>query len=82
MRTDTVPVQRFKLPKRIRSKCINCGEHRSCIKIEARAPIKGRTETELLEQTDYELSGPMVEICRNCLRMDFGTLAHYLLEAL
>jgi hypothetical protein len=75
-------------PARIRSKCIGCGQLRSCIKIEARAPLAHGPvlawdeETESHVRIDYETHGPMVEICRGCLRDDMGTLAKFLLEGL
>lgn len=72
----------------VASKCINCGQRRSCIKIEARAPLahgpvltwSARAQTH--ERLDYETSVPMIEICRECLREDRGTVASYLLESL
>ena len=67
------------------TKCINCGERRACLKIEARAPLSTpalvyNAERNVHERVDYEADGPMVEICRACLREDIGTLARYLLE--
>ena len=72
---------------RVRSKCINCGEVRACIKIEARAPLSHTTlvwnaALGAHDAVDYETHGPMVEICRACLAGDIGTLAKYMLEAL
>jgi hypothetical protein len=82
---------------RIRSKCINCGERRSCIKIQARAPLKHgpkfvvtcespyRPAITIKERIDYEADGPMVEICRGCLKTDplvGSTLVRHLLEDL
>lgn len=72
---------------RVRSKCINCGEVRACIKIEARAPLAHTTlvydpKRNVHDPVDYESCGPMVEICRECLKTDIGTLARFLLESL
>jgi hypothetical protein len=73
---------------RIRSRCLNCGELRSCIKIEARAPLPHgpvlvfNDKFGVHEQVDYEVDGPMVELCRACLKGDIGTLARHLLESL
>jgi ribosomal protein S14 len=78
-------------PTQIRSKCINCGEMRACIKIEARAPLAHgpvlvwSDATKTHERVDYETHGPMVEICRGCLRdnpVAGSTLAKFLLEGL
>jgi len=71
----------------VRSKCINCGERRACLKIEARAPLSVpalvyNADRNVHERVDYETDGPMVEICRTCLRSDIGTLARFLLEEL
>lgn len=72
----------------IRSKCINCRKQRSCIKIEARQPLKHgpvlvwNNARATHEKVEYEIGGPMVEICRKCLQSDIGTLAHYLVGQL
>lgn len=72
----------------VRTKCINCGRRRACLKIEAHVPLR-RPRRVLHRQTvdavpicrveieEYE-PGPMVEICRACLRTDIGTLARHL----
>ena len=72
----------------VRSKCIACGARRSCIKIEARAPLSHGPvlvwDDKLAAHTrvDYETHGPMVEICRTCLRDPLCPLATYLVEQL
>jgi hypothetical protein len=76
------------LPRpRVRSMCISCGEVIPCIKIEARAPLARAAivfdaERNIHAPVDYEPDGPMSEICRACLKSDFGTVAHYLLGSL
>lgn len=78
-------------PKRmspIRSKCIDCGKSRSCIKIEARAPLAHgpvlvwNDKLAAHDRVDYESHGPMVEICHACLRNPICPLAVFLLEQL
>lgn len=74
----------------VRSKCIDCGQRRACIKVEARAPLAHPVVidtigpdgiTECQDESEYESYGPMVEICRKCLR-DQGVLGKYLASEL
>ena len=66
---------------KVRSSCINCRQKRACIKIEARAPLPPSRATV---DNQYEVDGPMVEICRGCVRelIVGGTLGRFLLEGL
>ena len=73
----------------VRSKCINCGKQRACLKVEARAPLREpvlvptynpRTDEAGHRLVEYEEHGTMVEICRKCMREDHGVLARFLLE--
>jgi hypothetical protein len=70
--------------KPTRSKCIGCGKQRSCIKIEARAPLAHgpvyvwNEKLAAHDRVDYEAHGPMIEICKACLREPLCPLATYL----
>lgn len=72
---------------RVQSRCISCGKLRPCVKVEARAPLDEPVlawdeETESHYKVEYELYGPMVELCRDCLEAHGGTLGAMLLEDL
>lgn len=66
----------------VRSKCIDCGQRRACIKVEARAPLAHPVVIDTIGPDGItESYGPMVEICRKCLR-DQGVLGKYLASEL
>lgn len=72
----------------IRSRCINCHQQRSCIKVQARAPLPHgpvlvwNERFNMHEPVEYEADGPMVEICRSCLKEQGGVLGKFLAEGL
>lgn len=64
--------------------CINCGQKRKCLQIEAHVPLpevvlQWNNEFHCHEEIHYE-RGAAVNICRECLKNDFGALAKYLLK--
>lgn len=79
--------QRLAREKPIQSKCISCEQLKPCIKIEARAPldevvIVWEEPENVYGRIEYEEYGPMLEVCRECMAIDIGTIARVFLEYL